>query len=38
MNDEKNPYKGRAKRMVERWAGKRIDTGRSHPSVETNYQ
>jgi len=38
MNDKKNPYKDRAKRMVERWAGKRIDANRNHPSVEINHQ
>ena len=38
MNDKKNPYNGRAKRMVERWAGKRMETNRNQPSTETNYQ
>ena len=38
MNDQKNPYKGRAKRMVERWAGKRIDADRSQPSMATIHQ
>ena len=38
MNDKKNPYKDRAKGMVERWAGKRIDANRNHPSVEINHQ
>jgi NADPH-dependent 2,4-dienoyl-CoA reductase/sulfur reductase-like enzyme len=38
MNEKKNPYKGQAKRMVERWAGKRIDAGRNHPSSEINHQ
>jgi hypothetical protein len=38
MNEKKSPYKGQAKRMVERWAGKRIDAGRNHPSSEINHQ
>ena len=38
MNDQKNPYEGRAKRMVERWAGKRIDADRSQPSMATIHQ
>ena len=38
MNDKKNPYKDRAQRMVERWAGKRIDANRSPSSLETDHQ
>ncbi len=38
MNDKKNLYKGRAKRMVERWAGKRIEANRNNPSVQINHQ
>ena len=34
MNDKKNSYNGRAKRMVERWAGKRMETNRNHPSTK----
>ena len=38
MNDNKNLYKGRAQRMVERWARKRIAANRSNPSIEINHQ
>ena len=38
MNDNKNRYKGRARRMVKRWAGKRIDANRKLPSAEFNHQ
>jgi len=38
VNDKKNPYNGRAKRMVERWAGKRLETNRNQPATETNHQ
>ena len=38
MNDEKNIYKDRAKRMVERWAGKRMVTDRNQPAVQINHR
>jgi hypothetical protein len=38
MSDNKNLYKGRARRMVERWAGKRIEANRKHSSFEINHQ
>jgi hypothetical protein len=38
MNNKKIPYKDQAKRMVARWAGKRIDANRTHPGVEARYQ
>jgi len=38
MIDKKNPYKDQAKRMVARWAGKRIDANRTHPGVEARHQ
>jgi hypothetical protein len=34
MKDKKKPYHNKAKRMVERWAGKRMETNRSNPSRE----
>ena len=38
MSDNKNLYKGRARRMVARWAGKRIEANRKHSSFEINHQ
>ena len=38
MNDKKNLYKERANRMVERWAGKRIEASCNQPSVANNHQ
>jgi len=38
VNDKKNPYNDRAKRMVERWAGKRIKAARNPRPMEINYQ
>ncbi len=38
MHDKKHIYKDRAKRMVERWAGKRCVANRSQLPSETNHR
>lgn len=38
MSDKKTAYEDRAKRMIERWAGKCSDNNRSHPTKETDFQ
>ncbi len=38
MNGKKNPYQERTKRMVERWAGKRIEASRNQSSVAIDHQ
>jgi hypothetical protein len=38
MTDKKNQFKDRARRMIERWAEKRTESGRTRPSVESDYR
>ena len=38
MSDKKTACGDRAKRMIERWAGKCSDNNRSHPTKETDFQ
>jgi len=38
MNKKHNPYKDRANRMVERWAGQRTGAERQNPSLEIDHQ